>query len=74
MIEDVLFRQLKKKAARESRSLQSVANEALRRGLAPVAAGYRLQLQGWSSELAPGLGWDDLADRDVLFDIFDGRR
>lgn len=74
MIEEVLLLQLKKKAAEEGKTLQSVANEALRRGLAPAASGYRLKLQGWNGALAPGLTWEDLADREVLFDIFDGRR
>lgn len=75
MIEEVLFRQLKRRAAEQGRSFQSVANEALRQGLGPSAPGkYKLKLQGWSSEPAPGLTWDDLANREVLFDIFDGRR
>lgn len=75
MIEEVLFRQLKRRAAEQGRSFQSVANEALRQGLGPAPASkYKLKWTSWHGELAPGLTWDDLANREVLFDIFDGRR
>jgi plasmid stability protein len=69
VLEDSLLRQLKKKAAEEGRSLQAVANELIRRGLAPrPAQNYRLKLQGWKADLQPGV---DLLDRNSLFDAMD---
>ena len=72
MIDEPLLRQLKKKAAEEGRTLQDVANEVLRRGLAKRAdrTGYRLKLQGWKAAEQPGV---DVLDRDKLFDLMDGR-
>jgi hypothetical protein len=72
MIEESLLRLLKKKAAEEGRTLQDVANEALRRGLAQRASrpGYRLRLRGWKAVEQPGV---DILDRDKLFDLMDGR-
>jgi len=71
MIEDGVFRQLKKKAAEEGKSLQAVANELLRRALTlQVRGGFRLRLQGWKATEQPGV---DILDRDKLFDLMDGR-
>ena len=68
MIDEPLLRQLKKKAAEEGRTLQEVANEALRRGLAQRSSPsvYRLRLRVEQ----PGV---DVLDRDKLFDLMDGR-
>jgi len=69
VLEDNLLRQMKKKAADEGRSLQSVANEAIRRGLvARQPQNYRLKLQGWKAELQPGI---DILDRNSLFEAMD---
>jgi len=69
VLNDSLLRQMKKKAAEEGRSLQSVANEAIRRGLAaPPTQNYRLKLQGWKAELQPGI---DILDRNSLFEAMD---
>ena len=69
VLDDNLFRQMKKKAADEGRSLQAVANELIRRGLTARANdNYRLQLQGWNAELQPGV---DILDRNSLFDAMD---
>jgi hypothetical protein len=71
VIEDSLFRQLKKKAAEEGRTLQATANDLLRRALAqPPRPRYRLKLHGWEAKEQPGV---DLLDRDKLFDLMDGR-
>jgi hypothetical protein len=71
MIEEVLLRKLKAKAAQEGRTLQSVANDAMRQGLERTARpSYRLKLKGWRAELQPGV---DVTDRDRLFDLLDGR-
>ena len=56
VLDDDLFRQIKKKAAEEGRTLQAVANELLRRALAqPQKEPHRLKLQGWKAELQPGI-------------------
>lgn len=67
-IDDDLLRSLKGKAAREGRTLQDVANELLRQGLARRASRrhYRLELAGWEAEERPGV---DILDRDKLFDL-----
>lgn len=71
MIDDALFRQLKKKAAEEGRSLQAITNDLLRRALArPPRPSYRLTMEGWQASEQPGV---DLLDRDKLFDLMNGR-
>lgn len=70
-IEDRLLRRLKQKAAAEGRTLQDLANELLRRGLATAdRTPYSLVLKGWEAELQPGV---DIRDRDALFDLMNGR-
>jgi hypothetical protein len=70
-LDDQLFRELKKKASEEGRTLQSVTNDLLRRSLArSPAKPYRLRLRGWKAAEQPGV---DLLDRDKLFDLMDGR-
>jgi hypothetical protein len=70
-IDDQLFRELKKRASEEGRTLQAVTNDLLRRSLgrSPVKP-YRLRLRGWKAVEQPGV---DLLDRDALFDLMDGR-
>jgi len=69
VLEDSLLRQIKKKAAEEGQSLQSVANELIRRGLARrPEESYRLKLQGSKAELQSGV---DILDRDSLFDAME---
>ena len=71
MIDDSLLRQIKKKAAEEGRSFQSLANDLLRRALALTSrTPYRLKLQGWNADQLPGV---NILDRDSLFDLMDGR-
>ena len=67
-IEDHLLRSLKEKAAREGRTLQDVANDLLRQGIARPEArsSYRLELEGWEASELPGV---DILDRDKLFDL-----
>lgn len=70
-VDEVLLRRLKEKAASEGRTLQDVANELLRQALARAPRrSYRLKMKGWRAEQRPGV---DLADRDALFDLMDGR-
>lgn len=69
VIDDGLLRQIKRKAADEGRTFQTVANELLRQALAkPPAKPYRLKLKGWKAELQPGV---DITNRDSLFDLMD---
>ncbi len=70
-IDDQLLRELKRKAAEEGRTLQSVTNDLLRRSLLVRPQGaYQLRLRGWKATELPGV---DLLDRDALFDLMDGR-
>lgn len=70
-LDEDLLRRLKEKAGREGRTLQSVTNDLLRRGLAVSAApDYRLNPGTSKIELRPGV---DLFDRDSLFDAMEGR-
>ncbi len=72
MIDPTLLREMKTRAAREGRTVQDVANEALRRGLkGPGRPAYRLRLKGWAGRLRPGV---DLTDRDRLLDLLDRER
>jgi hypothetical protein len=70
VIDDALFRELKKRAAEEKRTLSEVTQEALRRGLtrpAPAGRPARVKLPSF----AMGKPAVDLADRDQLFDLLD---
>ena len=70
-LDEDLLRRLKEKAGREGRTLQSVTNDLLRRGLAiSTAPDYRLNVRTSKIELRPGV---DLFDRDSLFDAMEGR-
>ena len=70
-IDDHLLRQMKKKAAEEGRTLQSVANDLLRQALTSSSRKpYRLRLRGWKASQLPGV---NLLDRDSLFDLLNGR-
>lgn len=70
-IEEGLLRRLKQKAAHEGRTLQQVANDLLRQGLAQQdrQSDYRLELQGWKARERAGV---DILDRDKLFDLMEG--
>ena len=72
-INDVLFRAAKRKAAERGTSLREVVEAALRQhlGRTKPSAGYALRWQPESGRLQPGV---DLANRDALFDLMDGRR
>ena len=70
-IDDQIFRELKKKASEEGRTLQAVTNDLLRRSLTTrPSKSYQLRVRGWKATEQPGV---DLLDRDVLFDLLDGR-
>jgi plasmid stability protein len=70
-LDEDLLRRLKERAAREGRTLQSLANDLLRRGLVESPQSeYRLELRTWPGKLRPGV---DLFDRDSLFDAMEDR-
>jgi hypothetical protein len=70
-IDEAVLRRLKQKAAAEGTSLQELANQLLRRGLAaPPRSAYVLRLRGWKAATQPGV---DILDRDALFDVMNGR-
>ena len=70
-LDDAVLRRLKQQAAAEGRSLQDLANQLLRRGLATTPhVHFSLSLTGWDAQLQPGV---DIRDRDALFDLMNGR-
>ena len=70
-LDEDLHRRLKERAAREGRTLQSLANDLLRLGLAvPKASDYRLKFVSVKGEHQPGV---DLFDRDALFNLMEER-
>lgn len=70
-IDDAVLRRLKQRAAAEGLSLQDLANQLLRRGLATTEhAPFTLSLRGWEAQAQPGV---DVLDRDALFDVMNGR-
>ena len=70
-LDESVLRRLKQQAAAEGRTLQDLANQLLRRGLATQdRQPYTLELRGWEATLQPGV---DLLDRDALFDLMNGR-
>ncbi|HEX9636847.1 MAG TPA: DUF2191 domain-containing protein [Acidobacteriota bacterium] len=71
-LDDDLLRKLKETAARQGRTMQSLANDLLRQALGPLQRRkpYKLELQGWQAEQQPGV---DLLDRDQLFDLMEQR-
>jgi hypothetical protein len=70
VIDDALFRQLKRRAAEERRTLSDVTQDALRRGLAEPTA-RRRRKRGRLPAFAMGTPRVDLADRDQLYDVLD---
>ena len=71
MIEESLFRRIKKKAAEDGRTLQATVDDLLRRALAvSPRPRYRLDLKGWEAAEQPGV---DILDGDKLFDLMQGR-
>ena len=71
-LDDDLLRKLKEAAARQGRTLQSLANDLLRQSLRPLERRqpFKLELEGWQAEEQPGV---DLLDRDKLFDLMEQR-
>ncbi len=70
-LDEGVLRRLKQQAATEGRTLQDLANQLLRRGLAAQdRQPYTLELRGWVATPQPGV---DILDRDALFDLMHGR-
>jgi hypothetical protein len=72
-INDALFVQAKTKAAEEGVSLRQIVENALRGYLAGRPPRRRYKFRGGtdSGKLLPGI---DLADRNSLFDVMEGRK
>lgn len=72
-LDDGLVREVRKRAAQEGRTLTSLVEEALRLLLTPRRSRqtYRLQWPTRRGEASPRV---DIADRDALFDLMEGRR
>ena len=72
VLDEDLLRDLKARAAREGRTLQSLTNDLLRQALDRIEepTGYRLRWKTWRGELRPGV---DISDRDSLYEIMEGR-
>jgi hypothetical protein len=76
-LNDELFRQAKRKAAAEKITLRELVERALRLHLEgrDPRAGYRLALVPFRGRgLQDGVSPEDLADRDRLLDLMEGRR
>jgi hypothetical protein len=71
-INDMLFRQAKKRAADEGMALRHVVEAALRVYLSkrPRSEGYKLRWRTERGRLLPGVKLDD---RDALFDLMGSR-
>jgi hypothetical protein len=72
-LDDGLVREAKKRAAREGRTLTSMVEEALRLLLTRRRHGRSYRLQ-WPTRRGEALPAVDIADRDALFDVMEGRR
>jgi hypothetical protein len=70
VIGDALFRELKRRAAEQRRTLSGVTQDTLRRGLAAAAAPRRKKA-GRRPAFAMGRLRVDLADRNQLYDVLD---
>jgi hypothetical protein len=70
VIADDLFRELKKRAAQEGRTLSDVTQEALRRGLGPAAPRRRTRRIKLPA-FAMGKAAIDIADRNQLLELLD---
>ena len=70
IIDDALFRELKRRAVEQNRTLSDLTQEALRLGLAarrPARQRKRVRLPSFSM----GQPRVDLADRDQLYEVLD---
>lgn len=70
VIDEELFRELRRRAAEEGRTLSEVTQEALRRGLAPRETRRRPKRVKLPS-FHMGKPLVDLADRNQLYDVLD---
>jgi len=73
ILDDQLMREIKSRAARNGTTVTAIVDRALREHVnqdKAVKADYRLKMPTVGGKLRPGV---DLADRDRLHDIMDGR-
>ena len=73
-LDDAVIKAAKQRALLEGTTLTKVVEAALREHLLPrsePAEPYRLEIRAWTSGALPGV---DLADRDALYEVMEGRR
>ena len=70
IIDDELFRELKRRAVEQNRTLSDLTQEALRRGLA-ARTSVRRRTRARLPSFSMGRPRVDLADRDQLYDVLD---
>jgi putative antitoxin of VapBC-like toxin-antitoxin system len=73
-LDDQLVRMAKKRAVEEGKTLTALIQEALRHHLSPppvTRRRFRLRLLTRKGRLVPGV---NIADRDRLYEIMEGRR
>jgi hypothetical protein len=71
IIDDALFRELKRRAAEQRRTLSEVTQDALRRGLADQQTRTKPRRAIRLRSFALGRPRVDVADRSQLFDVLD---
>jgi hypothetical protein len=73
MIDDSVFRAIRKKAAAESRTMQAVVNDLLRQALNHRAhRAYEFKWTTSDAQLQPGIDWSDIANNAKMLDIMEG--
>jgi hypothetical protein len=73
-LDDAILRAARKRAAERGKTLTAVVEEALAALLAarpPAAKRFRLRWKAHKGRLLPGV---NVADRDSLYDVMEGRR
>jgi plasmid stability protein len=74
MIDDSLFRTIRKKAASEGRTMQALVNDLLRQALkeGTQSKPYEFKWTTWDAQLQPGIEWSDIGNNARLLDIMEG--
>lgn len=73
-LDDALLEAARRRAAERGTTLTAFVEAALAAAIAPKASrGKRFRLE-WKTHAGRLLSGVDVADRDVLFDVMDGRR
>jgi predicted transcriptional regulator len=73
-LDEALLRRAKRLAAERHTTLTRIVEEALAAALAPRAAGASVYRFRWETDHGRYVGGIDLADRDALYEVMEGRR